>query len=351
MGDFQFEKGRKTYYYSSMKKYLLQNLHLDDYIILPDELSWWSRPRLTLKNVKNHHKFFLKSYTKTPRELWVELFASKLWEKIPNFVQVQEVTLKKIPENILEEFKTVYWIESDNLKPLWVLIDNAFPSNFEIKYWHRVVWKNPRDDISMKEVFDSIRRSYGFARLHENLLQSYSDMIIFDALIGNMDRHLENWWILESEQFRLQLAIDPKSAFLEDEDVKFTPLFDHGSAWLFELSEKKVCDYLENLWLFRERYILGWKYSLITADNWEPMNIFETIRYQMENSEWKKYLKKSIQAIGTLTLLDMAEVIFKMPEDRIEENEDREAIEYSRERKELLLQSLHFRQQILLELL
>lgn len=81
------------------------------------------------------------------------------------------------------------------------------------------------------------------------------------------------------------------------------------------------------------------------------MNIFETIRYQMENSEWKKYLKKSIQAIGTLTLLDMAEVIFKMPEDRIEENEDREAIEYSRERKELLLQSLHFRQQILLELL
>ncbi len=47
----------------------------------------------------------------------------------------------------------------------------------------------------------------------------------------------------------------------------------------------------------------------------------------------------------------MAEVIFKMPEDRIEENENREAIEYSRERKELLLQSLHFRQQILLELL
>jgi hypothetical protein len=47
----------------------------------------------------------------------------------------------------------------------------------------------------------------------------------------------------------------------------------------------------------------------------------------------------------------MAEVIFKMPEDKVEESEDREAIEYSRERKELLLQSLYFRQQILLGLI
>ncbi len=45
----------------------------------------------------------------------------------------------------------------------------------------------------------------------------------------------------------------------------------------------------------------------------------------------------------------MAEVIFKMPEDKIEENKNREAIEYSRERKELLLQSLYIRQQLLIE--
>lgn len=79
------------------------------------------------------------------------------------------------------------------------------------------------------------------------------------------------------------------------------------------------------------------------------MNIFDTISYQMKNSEWKRYLKKSIQSIGKLTLLDMAEVIFKMPEDKIEENENREAIEYSRERKELLLQSLYIRQQLLIK--
>jgi hypothetical protein len=230
-----------------------------------------------------------------------------------------------------------------------VLIDNAFPSQYEIKYWHRVVWKNPRDSISMIEVFDSIRRNYGFARLHENLLQSYSDMIIFDALIGNMDRHLENWGILESEKFRIQIAIDPKNAFRQDEDVRFTPLFDHWSAGLFELSEEKVKEYLWNLSIFKESYILWRKYSLITADNGEPMNIFDTISYQMKNSEWKKYLKKSILSIGKLTLLDMAEVIFKMPEDKVEENENREAIEYSRERKELLLQSLYFRQQLLLQ--
>jgi hypothetical protein len=50
-------------------------------------------------------------------------------------------------------------------------------------------------------------------------------------------------------------------------------------------------------------------------------------------------------------LLDMAEVIFKMPEDKIWDDEDREAIEYSRNRKELLLRSLYFRQKNLLDLI
>lgn len=334
-----------------MKKFLIQTLHLDDYEILSEWLSWGSRPRATLKNIKNHHKFFLKSYTKTPRELWVELFASKLWEKLEQFVPVQEVTIKKkIPESILLEFKKSLWDSHKDLKPLWVLIDNAFPSNFEIKYWHRVVWKDPRDSVSMKNVFDSISKSYGFAWLHEDLLQGYSDMIIFDTLIGNMDRHLENWWILESDIFRSnQMVLDPK--ILLQDSVRFTPLFDNWSAWLFELSEADINFYLKNLTIFKSKYILRNKYSLITADSGEPMNIFATIQYQIENSEWKKYLKKSIMSIGKLTLLDMAEVIFKMPEDKVDENENREAIEYSRERKELLLQSLYYRQQLLVELL
>ncbi len=81
------------------------------------------------------------------------------------------------------------------------------------------------------------------------------------------------------------------------------------------------------------------------------MNIFKTLDYQLRNSPWKKYLKKSITSIGKLTLLDMAEVIFKMPEDRVSESEHRETIEYSRERKELLLQSLFIRQKLLTDLL
>jgi hypothetical protein len=339
----------KIIYHISMKKFLMQTLELEDYEILPVELSGGSRPRITLLN-KNNHKFFLKLYTKTPRELWVELFASKLWDRLQGFTPVQDVTLKKIPDSILQSIKSTLWNNPVGLKPLGVLIDNAFPVDFEIKYGHRVVGKNPRDTISMKEVYDSICRNYAFAWLHESLLQWYSDMIIFDALIGNMDRHLENWWVLEDSIFQSsQMTLMPKHNL--DKSVRFTPLFDHGSAALFELSEEKVREYLKNLSLFQSSYIQWWKYSLITADNWEPMNIFDTIQYQIKNSAWKKYLKKSIQAISLLTLLDMAEVIFKMPEDRVDENENREAIEYSRDRKELLLQSLYLRQQILRKLL
>ena len=81
----------------------------------------------------------------------------------------------------------------------------------------------------MKEVYDSISKSYGFTGAHEKLLQNYADMIVFDALIGNMDRHLENWGILEHEKFRSsQMVMDPKEVL--SESFKFTPLFDNGSA-------------------------------------------------------------------------------------------------------------------------
>ncbi len=94
-----------------------------------------------LKNVKNYHTFFLKSYTKNPREIWVEAFASILGTKIvaknPNYIPVQIARIKIIPESLLEKLQLMS--SQPSLKPLVAFSDHAFPVDFDIKYGHRVV--------------------------------------------------------------------------------------------------------------------------------------------------------------------------------------------------------------------
>lgn len=315
-----------------MKPFLIQEFNLDGYEIRQESIVWWSRPRIFVKNIKNHHLYLIKWYSKTRRELWVEQFASVLWKKITG-IDVQDVSIKTLSEDVISELQAQSW--STNIFNVGILIQHAFPKWFENQHWFQILGLNPRDTTSMERVFNQMNRRYGFANLQDQLLQSYADMIVFDALIGNMDRHLENWGILENKDFRdPQMRLDPRNTL--SSSVKFTPFFDHGSAWLFELSEEKVTTYLANIDNFRENYILWAKYSLLSAVNWAPKNVFSVLKDQYINkSWWKKYIKRAISKLDSLTDLDIAEVIFKIP--------NHTDLDYSKQRKELLFQSTRIR--------
>jgi hypothetical protein len=323
-----------------MKKFLLKPFSLGQtYEIPPESVVWGSRPRLVVKNKKNNHLYFLKWFTISPRELWVELFASEFGKIMPD-ISIQEVSIKSLDKGIIKNLQDSYW-EVINT-PFGVLIRNAFPQWYEITYGYTILGIAPRGKTSLKQVWDAINKKYWWMWWQSELLQAYSDMLIFDILIGNMDRHLENWGVLESEEFRsLQMRIEPKKVLKWS--VTFSPLFDHGSAWLFELTDEKVEYYLQHPDEFKKHYILSHDSMLLTMDDGSCKDIFCLLKHQIDHDcWWKKYLKTSIKRISNLNELDIAKVIFKMP--------NVPDLEYSEKRQELLFRAIGIRRQLLLSL-
>jgi hypothetical protein len=77
----------------------------------------------------------------------------------------------------------------------------------------------------------------------------WARIILFDALIGNVDRHPDNWGIV----------------FRGDEPA-FAPAFDHGSSLAYELEEAKVLDLLRRpdgtpRYIAGGRHHCGWSFK------------------------------------------------------------------------------------------
>ena len=62
------------------------------------------------------------------------------------------------------------------------------------------------------------------------MIDSFYEMCVFDSIIGNQDRHCENWGIL----------------YDSDNNASFAPLYDNGSSLLNGLSEDRVEEMLKN---------------------------------------------------------------------------------------------------------
>lgn len=238
-------------------------------------------------------------------------------------VRCQEVTIKEIPPNIIKVVKQ-HLGNKEELLPIATLARNIFPKDYEITYGQRIV-NTPSDSLTLEEIEKRIRARYYSP---EDILDSFAEMIVFDAWIGNMDRHHENWGVSEHFTIRKgQRAIDPSVLVSKRH---FSPLYDHGSSLLFELSDDDIERYLGDRQQFKKRYILGKKYTLIRDSAGEDKNIFEIIWSHIErNTEWGRRLQ----------CLSIAAEIIKMPHHPL--------IDYSDKRRELLYYSLVTRQQIL----
>lgn len=303
----------------------------------PIEVIGGSRPRLVLKNEKTNQRYFLKSYRHNTREVWAEMLASQLGEQVG--LDIQAVSLKKMPKDLEQIFHRYYEdYLPDDWVPIGALVRNVFPKNHEILYGAQFIG-SASDPVTLEEIATAIRTNYLDS---EDLLQSFADMIVFDAWIGNMDRHHENWAIAQRSG-SVQASLFPLTR-AERESIKklrrFTPLFDHGSSLLFELSDEDVDKYLNNRKLFVESYILGKKYALILRQDGTRANIYECIEEQIaRNSAWGKRFKKSIQKIISTNSLVCARLVLQMPTDG--------ALAYSEKRKKLLYYSLEERKKIL----
>lgn len=312
-----------------MKHFTVQEIDLKKYkaITGPVEVVGGSRPRLTLTHKKTNQRFFFKTYTHNPREVWAECLASHIAEIIG--IEAQSVTIKTAPPELERAMKRRYdGALPKDWKPVGTLARNIFPKNIDITYGSAIL-ETPTKALSLEEIQKRVSQKYYAS---EDLLQSFSDMLVFDVLIGNMDRHHENWGICEDKKYKQQLLFDKKQLISLR---RFTPLFDHGSSLMFELSDRDISqmtDDEEKLHRYIERVKFGF---ILDTDN-NKVNPFKLLEQHIEQkTTWAPRIKKSLQKIKKLDLLSLAELIIQMPIP--------DALEYSGQRRSLLYKSLLLR--------
>ena len=85
--------------------------------------------------------------------------------------------------------------------------------------------------IQYRQLYETIENNELLRTIKDEAIKSYWEMFIADALIGNFDRHKDNWGYLVSERFK---------------DIKPAPIYDCGSSLYPELSEESMEYVLSN---------------------------------------------------------------------------------------------------------
>jgi hypothetical protein len=311
-----------------MKYFTVGQINLEDYKSASTEaVSGGSRPRIVFVHNKTNQKFFFKTYSHNTREVWAEALASHIGELIG--LRIQKVTIKTVPERLkpalLSRFPEKH---RENWTPIGTLARNIFPRDYEITYGAAIVGATDAP-LTLDQVASSISSRY---YAPEDLLRDYADMIVFDAFIGNMDRHHENWGISTSAAYR-QMMMFGKTAIKDKRH--FTPLFDHGSSLMFELDDNKVMEYSgdDNQ---LERYIETGNYSFLADRSGNKANVFHIIEEEIKaGSDWGNRFNSSIEKVMQINLLTLGNLITQMP--------NLKELDYDQSRKQLLHKSLLMR--------
>lgn len=285
-----------------------------------------SRPRLTLVH-KNGGKFFFKTYTKNPREIWAECLASHIAELVD--IPAQSVTIKYPQERLKNALKRIYPKQlPKDWKPIGTLSRNIFPKRVEIIYGMNILGSASKPK-TLEEVEKSISQRY---YAPEDLLQAFSDMLVLDIFLGNMDRHHENWGICEDNKYKQQVMFDKKKVVGYR---YFTPLFDHGSSLMFELSDKQIIDMVNDENKIRN-YVENSKFGFILDIDGKKNNVFNIVENHLKDKTvWGERLRKSLHKFVQIDMLQVASLVIKMPSIDI--------LEYSSVRRKILYKSLIMR--------
>ncbi len=99
-------------------------------------------------------------------------------------------------------------------------------------------------------------------------LNCWASILTFDTLIGNTDRHQENWGVVLKNA-----KLNPK----ESSEICLSPAFDNGTALCYEILEHKFDLYEEDR---LERYLKGKKakHHMKWSLNVDPLNLYEFMK-------------------------------------------------------------------------
>lgn len=245
--------------------------------------------------------FFKESIEKYPSEFWSEIIASKVgkhfgFDLLDYNIGISHNTVGCICESMIEPF-------TEELLHGVSLLKDANPK-----------FKITRAPII---IFEEVEKSF---RLYPGFINKFIDILIFDSIIGNQDRHSENWAIIRSldvtnnyfnkRKVLVWLHEKYKNSGLKFKDIpfkkyymqmmsnaslvniKFAPIYDSGSSLGREIGEERIESFLNN-----EKEIIKYIKKGKSEIKWEKenknINHFEILEKIMP--KYGDFIKKSVQ--------------------------------------------------------
>ncbi len=120
--------------------------------------------------------------------------------------------------------------------------------------------------ITIQFTYDSLKDKY---KNGQKIFNEYIKLLIFDALVGNNDRHFYNWGVIETKNKKKGV------------EYKFSPIYDTSRGILWNIQELSLNKYIEDSKM--ESYIK--KSQTKTSYYGKKENHFELIENIWKNKE------------------------------------------------------------------
>ncbi|SMD44808.1 hypothetical protein SAMN00777080_3442 [Aquiflexum balticum DSM 16537] len=175
-----------------------------------------------------------------------------------------------------------------------------------------------RSVFTFEFIKDALRNV--FPNDFEMLMVEFVKMLVFDAIVGNNDRHFYNWGVIQNVRNTNKI-------------ITFAPIYDSARGLLWNFSEKNIEKHLGNYKAINgkkiEKYINGSK-PRVSIDENKEANHFELVDFI------KRYNNEFQKIVVSLSTSEMEDQVIKMLNEDI-------FIYFSKNRKELIEIVLHKR--------
>lgn len=201
-----------------------------------------------IKKVVLHPKSFDLYYFKEPKEkypweFWNEIIAYEVGKKLGfNTLQYQPAVLDGLGGCLSPSMTTGFTEELMHGQQLLIRILPEFETKKGTDHTFQLV----------EEYFKS-------DRTYTKLIDDFIEMLVFDSIIGNRDRHQQNWAIIREIHFGQKFnyfGLKKRQLLPLEVTGRFSPLFDNGNCLAYNIIEEKIDSYLNDD-VILEKYLFG----------------------------------------------------------------------------------------------
>jgi len=260
--------------------------------------------------IPNHRYLFKESNPRYPEQYWVEIIAYIVGEYAGVSVPPAFVSCDSINKKCGAFIEWFYSRPDEKYISTYIWGGNFMVGL--IPHYDRA--KGTQHNFHTVELISRYLKKERI--LQDNFVSYWAKVFIFDALIGNTDRHQDNWGLI----FYYSKGRGA-GRFIEESNAKFSPAFDNGTAMGHEILEKNFSRFKDSNYI--KRYVnkgghhMKWTLKDDVAINFKEFIVKFLEKYPESRETMLKVLSFDMDAVAEdIVELTKFDVIMPLSEER-----------------------------------